>query len=118
MDPRIQCYLRTCRRTSGLTQQELAFLLGLASRSTVSRYERTGEIPSARLLIACEVVFRRHASELFPDLYERVNEEVVRRGNALFDELEAKEGDSPSAKRDLLLAMVASEWPPDNFRSP
>lgn len=38
-------YLRTYRKKLGLTQREVAFLLGCHSGAKVSRYERSARIP-------------------------------------------------------------------------
>lgn len=114
MDRRIPCYLRKHRRRWELTQDELAFLLGLEGRSLVSRYER-GLISAARALIACEVIFRCPASELFPALYAEVKDEVMRRGKVLYEEFEGKEGRKFDAKRELLLRMAAPDEVEDDI---
>ena len=106
MNPPITCYLRTHRRRWELTQRELAFLLGINSPSQISRYEHVLCQPTARILIACEVIFSEHPSALFPALYSEIEEEVMRRALSLFEEIERPDGRYPSAKRDLLLRMA------------
>ncbi len=68
----LQSYLRTYRKRSGFSQDELAFLLGSASGGKVSRYERLARNPSLRTAFAYEVIFRTPVKYLFAGLYEKV----------------------------------------------
>lgn len=65
-------YLRTHRRKSGLTQRELAYLLGYRAQGQVSRHERTKDVPSFLVAIGYEIVFRVPVAELFPGAYAHV----------------------------------------------
>src|SRR5437660_10555182 len=62
---RLQNYLRTYRRKSGLTQQEVAFLLGRKNGAQLSRYEKRQHLPPLRTALACEAIFHVPVAELF-----------------------------------------------------
>jgi transcriptional regulator with XRE-family HTH domain len=83
-------YLRFLRRKSGLSQRDLARIVGCGSASQISRHERSISPPSLQTVFAYEVIFRRPASEIFPGLFYAV-ETVVEECLA---ELEIALGDS------------------------
>jgi len=74
----VLCYLRTHRRVWGLTQPELASLLGLRSASHLSRIEHGKYAPTVEVALACQVIFGIPPSAMFPHVYTLVEEEVVR----------------------------------------
>ena len=74
----VLCYLRTHRRVWGLTQLELASLLGLRSASHISRIEHGKYAPKLEVALACQVIFGIPPSAMFPHVYTLVEEEVVR----------------------------------------
>ena len=55
MSHKLQNYLRTYRKRSGLSQDEVAFLLGCQTGAKVSRYEPFARKPSLETLFAYEV---------------------------------------------------------------
>jgi len=67
--PKLHNYLKTYRRRAGLSQDELAYLLGCADGAKVSRYERRERQPSLETLLAYQVLLGPDASELFAGLY-------------------------------------------------
>ena len=76
-------YLRTYRKRSGLSQEEVAFLLGGEDRATVSRYERQVRQPSLSALCAYEVILGVPARELYRGTYEKVERQTARRARSL-----------------------------------
>ena len=66
MTHRVKTYLRTFRRRSGLTQAEVAFLLGAESGAKVSRYERLSRRPSFQTALGLQAVFGVPAEALLP----------------------------------------------------
>jgi len=68
-------YLRANRKRLDLTQDELAFLLGVEGAPKVCRYETFAREPSLRTLLAFEAVFQKTPSELFAGLY-RTSENI------------------------------------------
>ena len=73
------CALRTYRRTWGLSQQELADILGFESRTHVSRIEHGKRTPHIETALACSTLFGVSLDELFPQLAEEVEERLRER---------------------------------------
>ncbi len=90
-------YLRTYRKRSGLTQNEVAFLLGCKDGTMVSRYERGARHPQLRTLLTCEVVLATTSRELFAGVYQKVEAEVAQRAKLLARRLRK----TPSDRRAL-----------------
>ena len=102
MSSRVPTYLRTHRRKWGLTQTELAKLLGSKSRASVSRLECGKRTPSVESLLSCVVLFGADAPELFPHLYSHIEERVLRSAAAFLEELERDTSLKSARKRELL----------------
>ena len=76
-------YLRANRKRLGLSQDEVAFLLGTQSGAKVCRYERFKRAPALETAFAFEAIFRRPARELFCGLYQKIEQEVAARAKTL-----------------------------------
>ena len=87
----LDSYLRTHRRRSGLTQDELGSLLGHQSGAVISVLERCGRDLKLHEAYAFEIVFGITAHELFPHIHSTVVAEVLARVRERYDELQ---GDS------------------------
>ncbi|MEO7851494.1 MAG: helix-turn-helix transcriptional regulator [Rubrivivax sp.] len=83
------CALRTHRRTWGISQRELADLLGMESRAHVSRIERGKRSPTLETALACSTLFGVPLGELFPQLAivsgERLRERISRLDRDIID---------------------------------
>ena len=64
--------LRTFRKRSGLSQKELAQILGFRSGVPISRHERSESVPDLLTALGYEAIFRVPVSELFPGMYQTV----------------------------------------------
>ena len=84
-------YLRRFRKQSGLTQAEVAFLLGCHCGAKVSRYENLTREPSLATAFACQAVYRVPVHELFPGMYTVVESQVKRRALVLDARLQDQE---------------------------
>lgn len=84
----LACRLRSLRRKSGLSQIELAQLLGFVSEVPVSRHERSETVPNLLTALGYEVIFRVPVSELFPGLYRSVEAIVEERLTILEEDLQ------------------------------
>ncbi len=102
MHKRSYSFVRAHRRRWGLTQAELAVLLGVTSSTTVSRIERSARKPTATVLVACCILFGQPASELFASFDEEIEEAVVTAVKNLYDELEGKTDKRSLHKREFL----------------
>jgi transcriptional regulator with XRE-family HTH domain len=103
MSKRLGNYLRVRRRQWQLSQKELAFLFGYKTDSIVSRYERQGRRLTLGVAFACDLIFGASPKELFPKVYEQVEDGVVRRMFELHNQLK---NTKPSKKRDMKLLLL------------
>jgi transcriptional regulator with XRE-family HTH domain len=101
MTPRITSYLRTHRKRGGLTQDEMAFLLGCRSGTKISRFEHLARHPNLETALACQVVFGIPAHELFPGIYAEVEKIVTERARLLSEQLKARREQDRSRLRKL-----------------
>jgi transcriptional regulator with XRE-family HTH domain len=76
---RLENYLRTYRKQSGLTQQEVASLLGCENSAQVSRYEKRRRLPPLETALACEAVFGVPVAELFAGMRQSVGKDIQKR---------------------------------------
>jgi transcriptional regulator with XRE-family HTH domain len=79
-------YLRTNRKKSALSQEEVAFLLGgigESKGSKISRYESCSREPTLSAALAYEVIYGKPVRELFAGLYQQVEQNVAERAKLL-----------------------------------
>jgi DNA-binding XRE family transcriptional regulator len=67
-DP-LKNYLLTYRKRTGLSQDELAFLLGIGSGTTVSKHETGARKPLLKAALSYEIILGESACELFAGWY-------------------------------------------------
>jgi transcriptional regulator with XRE-family HTH domain len=90
MPNQLNNYLRAQRRRAGLTQREVAFLLGLKARGPVSELEKRHRVPLLRTALALEIIFGVSAGELFAGMRESIASEMQARLETLSSELVPK----------------------------
>jgi len=117
MQKRLTIYLRTHRRRWGLTQKELARLIGLQSGSQVSRLERGKRQPTFPIVIACVLIFGVQAADIFPALVNDVEDEVMQHAYQLYRALQGDTSTAAKAKLELLNQLVAHINPGQNKRT-
>jgi transcriptional regulator with XRE-family HTH domain len=88
---RLDNYLRAHRKNSGLTQEEVAFLLGFDNANLVSRYEKRQRMPPVQTALAYEAIFGIPIAELFSGVQQRVISDVEKRRSELSTRLRAKD---------------------------
>lgn len=79
-------YLHSNRKKLGLSQEEVAFLLGGTGEekgSKVSRDESFSREPGLRAALAYEVIYGKAVQEIFAGLREEVEREVAQRAKIL-----------------------------------
>jgi len=76
-------HLLAYRKRSGLSQDEVAFLLGSLSGTIVCRHERQNRAPDIHTALAYEVIFNCQISVLFPGLYKTIQTEIAKRAKIL-----------------------------------
>jgi|SRR3954464_9376529 len=81
--PRHLNLLRAHRKRAALSQDEIAFLLGVQNGSKVSRYEQLLREPKLKTALAFEAIFDCAVSSLFPALFSKVKAAVQERAKTL-----------------------------------
>jgi transcriptional regulator with XRE-family HTH domain len=106
---RLPNYLRASRKQAGLSQDDLAFLLGCGSGTKVSRYELFRRQPGLSTALALEAIFKKPARELFAGMYENAEQRTAERARRLIRRLN-KDRDGPQLRRKLaLLRTIAGD---------
>lgn len=65
-------YLKAYRQRSGLSQAEVARLLGFGAPVSISRYENFQRVPHLEAALALELLFDASVGDLFPLVTEKV----------------------------------------------
>ena len=84
MSHSLPSYLLTLRKRSGLSQADLALLMGI-SASALCRLETQTRRPSLEFAIATEVILGQRLKNVFPAAYESVQHRIVERAQRLRD---------------------------------
>ncbi|MGD0904706.1 MAG: helix-turn-helix transcriptional regulator [Terracidiphilus sp.] len=99
-------YLRYHRKRSGLSQREIAQLLGYPDQETVSRHERSYSVPPLIIALSYQAIFRVPVSDLFPGPYETTKRKIEERIAKMEHNLQQR-----SAKgRDAAMIARKIEW--------
>jgi transcriptional regulator with XRE-family HTH domain len=85
--PHPASYLRSHRKRSGLSQKEVATLLGYLHEGEISRHERLLSVPPFHVALAYEALYRVPVAEIFPGAYESRKQEVEVRLEKLMEDL-------------------------------
>jgi len=112
MSSKLQNYVRTHRRRAGLSQEDMALLLGCKSGAKISRYERFARQPSLETVFAYEAIFGVPARELFAGVYEQARAAIQSRARALSENLDGENTDASTARKREFLTTVASSYKP------
>ena len=108
MSRKLQNYVRTYRKRAGLSQDEMALLLGCRSGAKVSRYERFAREPTLQTALAYEAVFGAPVSELFGGVYEQSRAAIQVRAGLLAEMLRQKNSDPQTGRKLELLSTISS----------
>lgn len=104
-------HVRKFRKRSALSQRDVAFLLGAKCASKICRYERFVREPGFATAVACEAIFRRPVSELFPGVYHKIAAGVRTRAKTLLEkERHGKPNRVAARRRETLAAIVSGEF--------
>jgi DNA-binding XRE family transcriptional regulator len=71
--------LKRHRKQAGLSQRELARIIGCADQSSVARHERSQTAPSLAAAIGYQVVFQKPISTIFPELHKNAARDIETR---------------------------------------
>jgi transcriptional regulator with XRE-family HTH domain len=112
MHTRSASYLRSHRKHSGLSQQDVARLLGYLHEGEVSRHERYTSAPPLRIALGYEALFKVSVSELFPHEFNLVKHEVEQRLKRLVEALQ--NSTVRGRKASLIARKLEWMWERDN----
>lgn len=87
--PKLLHYLRSERRRAGLSQKDVAALMGLRSVSQISRYEQYRRCPPLRVVLTYEVIFGKPVSVIFEGSFIEVQQAVRARTLKLLENAES-----------------------------
>jgi transcriptional regulator with XRE-family HTH domain len=107
MSRKLQNYLRTYRKRSGLSQKELSFLLGVKSSEKVCRYEKFQQVPNLQTALALQVIFGVPVAELFAGIYEQAEKETSKRARILMHKMQDDAADRAASRKTDILRAIA-----------
>ena len=99
---RLTPLLRTQRRTWGLSQREMAKLLGFESSAEISRLEHGKRTPGLETALVCSTLFGVPVQELFPQLVMESVDKLRERVGDLHEGLSKPSTAYAARKRELL----------------
>ena len=108
MSRKLDNYLRTYRKRAGLSQDEVAYLLGCQGGAKVSRYERFARRPTLQTALAYEAIFGVPVRDLFAGIYQKVERPILKRAQLLAEKLKTAKPDRLTARKLQVLKAVAS----------
>lgn len=73
---RIHNYLRRCRKEKGLTQGDVAYILGLQSASLVSRWEKGFSLPETLNALKMAAIYDTTVDYLYEDVRLDMQDEL------------------------------------------
>lgn len=88
----LQNYLRTYRRRNYLSQDEVAFLLGVATGTRVTRHEGAKRVPKLETALGYEALFGIPVRDLFAREAQKVETIISQRLPELIRQVERKGG--------------------------
>ena len=95
-------YLRSYRLRWGLSQGELAILLGCKTAGVISRIEKKLRPPTLKVMIGCFVLFGTPVAEIFPDISGSVEANVMERVWELYEKIQGDPSKKTKAKIEFL----------------
>ena len=100
MTKKLPNYLRTFRKRSGLSQAEVAYLLGCEYGTNISRYECNSRLPNLKTVLALEIIYQIESKHLFEGFYHDTAYQVKKRAARLEQRLRKQKRD-PSTLHKL-----------------
>jgi transcriptional regulator with XRE-family HTH domain len=90
--------LRLRRRSAGLTQDDVARILGTGGRSYIAMLESGDRVPHVRDVVLLSLLFGADEQTLFPHLYLTTKEMFQSNARAVIEQALA-EGETPQSER-------------------
>ncbi|MBR0960904.1 helix-turn-helix domain-containing protein [Bradyrhizobium japonicum] len=102
-------YLRSYRLRWGLSQRELANLLGCKSPGIISKLEKSTRVPSVKVVIGCFILFGTRAAELFPGVFDGVESGVMKRVWEMYEKTQGSNSKMAKTKMELFEDAIERE---------
>jgi hypothetical protein len=103
-------HIRTYRRTIGLLQGEIAFLIGEKSSSTVNRHELGRRIPKLQVALMYEFILDIPMRALLPNLARNAERKLISRAKQLLTRQRGqKQTQRTEFVRELLERIISHE---------
>ncbi len=99
-------YIEMHRQRNGLSQDELAFLIGLEKGASVSRFELGTRFPTLEGILALELVFGERMDCIYPGVAEQVHDNLASRARRLLECLDDTLSPGLAAKIELLSKLA------------
>ena len=106
-------YLRALRRRSGLSQEEVAFLLGAFTGTRVSRHETGKCRPPLEVALAYEVIFGGGIAEIYEDELLVIAARVRKRAQTLHESLAHRTRDPLRERKRAALSRLINRSSPN-----
>lgn len=108
-------YLRTLRRRSALSQEDIAFLLGAFTGTRVSRHETGACTPPLEVALAYEVIFGTNIAEIYEDEQVQIAERVRKRARTLYESLAHRLKDPRRREKRTALEKIIRRCTPNQL---
>ena len=105
-------HLRACRKRSGLSQREVAYLLGADTRTQLSLFERRRQPPTLRAAFAFEALYGAPLAEMFAGIHDTAGRELRRRARRLVFQLQSAD------KRRSRITAQKLQWLAEHCTEP
>jgi hypothetical protein len=115
MNEKIFNYTKTCRKKTGLSRKEVAYLFGMKSGYFICKTEQGNNVSGIYRAIAYQILFDKKIDVIFAELPKKVGLEIIKRIAKLSNELETKH-QSAATKRKLKFLDAAAINIATNFK--
>ena len=108
MPNKLPNYFRTYRKRAGLSQEEIAFLLGGQTGAHVCHYEHFRRSPNLQTALALSAIFQTPVQVLCAGEYQKAEHAVQKRAKRLWVRLSTENPDQPTARKLALLESIGA----------
>ena len=102
-------HLRRYRKRGALTQEEMAFLLGIGCGTQVSRHERSARAPSLQTALAYQAIFGVPVHELYPGEFQQAITAVGGRARQLLEDTQRRVSATQAPFKGDFLSSLGAE---------
>ncbi len=93
-------YLRSCRKQTGLSQQDVSFLIGKTSVSIISKMEDNLIFPDLKTTFHLSLLYQKSIIKLFAKLFEDCSFSLLRKIDCLSSEFSKRNSDTSIGKNE------------------